>query len=171
MSTHNTSGYLVLVTAEEIPAHRRVKIDSNGKAALAGVDVAGVGVSEFKAASGAEVTIRLFNAPGTFFVTAAGAVTRGNKLYAKADGKVDDAGDVLLPLVAKEAATADNDVIEGAPNVSAIVATTADALTSTDGTAAAAADLAALKAEAEKIGDDVRSLHAKLIAAGVLIAP
>lgn len=36
------------------------------------------------------------------------------------------------------------------------------ALTSTDGVAAAAAaDLAALAAEAEKIGDDVRSLHAK----------
>lgn len=34
--------------------------------------------------------------------------------------------------------------------------------TSTDGTAAAAADLAALKAEAEKIGDDVRALHASL---------
>lgn len=32
-------------------------------------------------------------------------------------------------------------------------------LTSTDGTAAAAADLNALKPEAEKIGDDVRALH------------
>jgi len=36
------------------------------------------------------------------------------------------------------------------------------ALTSTDGTAAAAADLAALKAEAEKIGDDVRAIAAAL---------
>jgi hypothetical protein len=36
------------------------------------------------------------------------------------------------------------------------------ALTSTDGTAAGAADLAALKAEAEKIGDDVRAIGAAL---------
>lgn len=36
------------------------------------------------------------------------------------------------------------------------------ALTSTNGTAADAADLAALKAEAEKIGDDVRALGAAL---------
>lgn len=43
-------------------------------------------------------------------------------------------------------------------------------LTSTNGTAAAAADLAALKAEAEKIGDDVRAIHAALVTAGV-VAP
>jgi hypothetical protein len=43
-------------------------------------------------------------------------------------------------------------------------------LTSTNGTAAAAADLTALKAEAEKIGDDVRAIHAALVAQG-LIAP
>lgn len=36
------------------------------------------------------------------------------------------------------------------------------ALTSTDGTAAGAADLAALKAEAEKIGDDVRAIATAL---------
>lgn len=41
-------------------------------------------------------------------------------------------------------------------------------LTSTNGTAAAAADLAALKAEAEKIGDDVRALHAALVTAGLV---
>ena len=41
-------------------------------------------------------------------------------------------------------------------------------LTSTDGTAAGAADLAAIKAEAEKIGDDVRAMHAALKALGVL---
>jgi hypothetical protein len=45
---------------------------------------------------------------------------------------------------------------------------TAPAITSTDGTAAGAADLAALKAEAEKIGDDVRSLRLALVNAGIL---
>lgn len=43
-------------------------------------------------------------------------------------------------------------------------------LGSTNGTAAAAADLAALKAETELLGDDVRSIHAALVLAG-LIAP
>ena len=43
-------------------------------------------------------------------------------------------------------------------------------LTSTNGTAAAAADLAALKVEAENIGDDVRAIHAALVARGFLTA-
>jgi hypothetical protein len=43
-------------------------------------------------------------------------------------------------------------------------------LGSTNGTAGAAADLAALKAEAELIGDDVRAIHAALVAIN-LIAP
>lgn len=55
----------------------------------------------------------------------------------------------------------------------------AAALTSTDGVAAAAAaNLAGLATEAEKIGDDVRALHgvvvdlrAKLITAGAIVAP
>lgn len=43
-------------------------------------------------------------------------------------------------------------------------------LLSTNGTAAAAADLAALKTEAEKIGDDVRAIYAALVTHGI-IAP
>jgi len=43
-------------------------------------------------------------------------------------------------------------------------------LTSTNGTMAAAADDAAVKAEGEKIGDDVRAIHAALVALH-LIAP
>lgn len=43
-------------------------------------------------------------------------------------------------------------------------------LTSTNGTMAAAADDAAVKVEGEKIGDDVRAIHAALVAHG-LIAP
>lgn len=42
------------------------------------------------------------------------------------------------------------------------------ALASTDGTAAAAADLAGLKAETEHIGDDVRAIYAALVTAGFL---
>jgi hypothetical protein len=42
-------------------------------------------------------------------------------------------------------------------------------LASTNGTAAGAADLAALKTEAEKIGDDVRAIHAALQTLGLLV--
>lgn len=41
-------------------------------------------------------------------------------------------------------------------------------LTSTDGTAAAAADLNALKPECEKIGDDLRAIYAALVTHGLL---
>jgi len=51
-----------------------------------------------------------------------------------------------------------------------VPAPTAVTLTSTNGTAAGAADLAALKAEAEKIGDDVRAMHAALVNKGILSA-
>lgn len=42
-------------------------------------------------------------------------------------------------------------------------------LTSTNGTMAAAADDAATKAEGEKIGDDVRAIHAALVSLGLLL--
>lgn len=41
-------------------------------------------------------------------------------------------------------------------------------LTSTNGTAAGAADLAALKTETEKVGDDVRAIYAALVLQGIL---
>ncbi len=50
----------------------------------------------------------------------------------------------------------------GLPGAIAVV------LASTNGTAAGAADLAALKAEAEKIGDDVRAIYAALVLQGLL---
>lgn len=43
-------------------------------------------------------------------------------------------------------------------------------LQSTNGTAGAAADLAALKAETEKLGDDLRAIHAELVNQGTLLA-
>ncbi len=56
------------------------------------------------------------------------------------------------------------DTSEGALVPSAVT------LTSTNGVAAAAsANLAALAAETEKIGDDVRAIHAALVAQGILI--
>lgn len=50
----------------------------------------------------------------------------------------------------------------------AAFATQVVTLGSTNGTAGAAADLAALKAETELIGDDVRAIHAALVVLGIL---
>lgn len=55
------------------------------------------------------------------------------------------------------------DVTEFATRIPAVYV-----LTSTNGTMAAAADLAAVKVEGEKIGDDVRALHALLVAHGLI---
>lgn len=49
-------------------------------------------------------------------------------------------------------------------------ATTQVTLASTNGTAAGAADLAALKTETEKIGDDLRAIHAALVTSGLILA-
>jgi len=48
------------------------------------------------------------------------------------------------------------------------IAPLAVVLTSTNGTAGSAADLTALKAETEKVGDDVRAIYAALVSNGVL---
>ena len=94
----------------------RVKLDASGNAALAAAADAAIGVTEFPvAAAGDPINIKLFSAPGTFFMTANAAITRGNQVYPAASGKIAPAGTTALPLVAKDAATADGDIIECVP--------------------------------------------------------
>lgn len=113
-------------------------------------------------------------------MVASEAISAGEDVYTAASGKVQDepasAGTYYLIGQARTAAGADGDVIDvytcrpvrvivlalpGNAN-SEISGVTLAAETSTNGTAAAAsADLAALAAEAEKIGDDVRDVRAK----------
>lgn len=98
-------------------------------------------------------------------LVASEAIAHGADLYTAASGKVQDepavAGTYWRIGKARQAASANNDVIE-AETHSPIKVVVIAALTSTDGTAAGAADLAALKVEAEKIGDDVRALGTAL---------
>ncbi|MFA6289934.1 MAG: hypothetical protein WC661_21330 [Opitutaceae bacterium] len=120
------------------------------------------------------VTVKLGAVPG--------AVVAGSRLQLNADGTVKldtGAGARVLVAIAIEAGAADeliqavlikpvvigNAVVIGSTNGTAAAAIPG-ALTSTNGTAAAAAaDLAALAAEAEKIGDDVRAIHAAALLA------
>jgi len=94
-------------------------------------------------------------------VIASEAISAGEDVYTAAGGKVQDepavAGTYWKVGTARQSASGNNDklaIIPCKPVKLVVIA----ALTSTDGTAAGAADLAALKAEAEKIGDDVRAI-------------
>lgn len=90
-------------------------------------------------------------------------------LVLRADGTVGpDTGTGARVIVARPLETGEADEEIECVLLKPRVFGAAVALTSTNGTAAAAADLAALKAEAEKIGDDVRAIHAALLTAGLL---
>ena len=108
--------------------------------------------------------IHLLSKGSTRLGIAAETVTKGEWAYTAAGGKLQDepttAGTYWQVGRFLTAGTANNmvEVETMAPRKLVVIA----ALTSTDGTAAAAADLAALKAEAEKIGDDVRAIAAAL---------
>jgi hypothetical protein len=118
MSTQNTSGFKTFTaTAVAIAAFVRVKVDSDGLISVAGATDPWIGVTQEAVAASGNGTVRLRNDPGTFTVTASAAVTRGNRLYPTAAGKVDDAVGTgnFTGWVAIEAATADGDQIEAAP--------------------------------------------------------
>lgn len=107
------------VAAEALGAHLRVTVDANGKYALADAAAAGVGVTEYAVASGADAGIMPLNAGGTVEIIAAGAIAVGAEVYAAAGGKVQALpaapGTYQKVGVAMEAATADGDVIEVMP--------------------------------------------------------
>lgn len=129
------------------------------------------------AASGSYATVRPLSADRNVRLKLKGTCNPGALLVPVVDGSEDgrvetvQAGaDIQFAIGIAEEAGVDDQLVRVRPlayNVFA-TATTVD-LTSTDGTAAAAsADLAALAAEAEKIGDDVRAIHAALVAQGIL---
>ncbi len=116
MATENTSGYRTFLNGSSaIDAYLRVKLDNNGKLAVAGATDAAIGVTtEYIPASGYG-TVKLFTGPGTFLVTAGGSINKGARLYPAASGKVAASGTTAIDLVAIDAASANGDVIEAAP--------------------------------------------------------
>lgn len=115
-TTENMTGIMTFqATAAALAQAIRVKVDSNGLISVAGATDASIGVTTEAIAASGYGSVKLFNATGTFLVTAGAAITRGAQLYPLAAGKVDDTGTTALPLVALEAATADGDIIAAAP--------------------------------------------------------
>lgn len=116
MTTANSSGYKSFTaTAVAIGEGKRVKVDANGNISVAAAAEGAIGVTTQAIAASGTGTVKLFNAPGTFILCANAAIVAGAKLYPTAGGNVDDAGTTALPLVALEAATAANDLIECGP--------------------------------------------------------
>jgi hypothetical protein len=115
MTTSNASGYLTLPAAAAIVEGQRLKINASGQYDVAALTDIAVGVAIHAAASGVNCTAKLWTAPGTFIVRANAAIVAGARLFPTANGNVDDAGVTALNLVAREAATAANDLIEAAP--------------------------------------------------------
>lgn len=118
MSTVNESGYRTFqATAVAIAKNIRVTLDSNGLISASGAANDWIGTTLEDVLASGYTTVRLKTTPGTHFFTASAAITRGNKLYPTASGKVDDAGTTggCIGFVAVEAATADGDIIECAP--------------------------------------------------------
>lgn len=124
-----------------------------------------VGAAQDDAADAAIVAVELLGRGASRLLVASEAITADEWVYTAANGKVQDeptsAGTYYMVGKAKTAATTDGDEIE-VDTITPIKVVVIAAMTSTNGTAAGAADLAALKTEAEKIGDDVRAIAAAL---------
>lgn len=133
--------------------------------AVCGAGEEPVGAAQDDAASGDVVAVELLGRGTTRLLVASEAITADEWVYTAANGKVQDepgtAGTYYMIGKSKTAAAADGDEIE-VDTITPIKVVVIAALTSTNGTAGAAADLNALKAEAEKIGDDVRAIGAAL---------
>lgn len=120
------------------------------------------------------VKARLLGKGGTVRMIQSAAIVPGSPVKAVAASArvaTADAGAKVIGYKLTPGNGAAGDVIEviDIPEPSPVA--TVYALQSTNGTAAAAsASLANLAAEAEKIGDDVRAIHAALVAAGILVA-
>jgi hypothetical protein len=118
---------------EKLEAHRRVKIDTGNTTAVpvkvvyadAGEDF--VGITEFSAATGELVAVKLNSAPGTFECecVVSSAINVGTTLYGAADGKVSDASSGTAQGLAMQQTAVSNTHIEVAFwNVKATTAAT-----------------------------------------------
>lgn len=103
-----------LIAAATMAGGARVKIDSNGQAALAGLTENAVGfLTERGSVSGDPCTIRAAMVPAMQYGKAHSSIVVGALLYSQASGRVDDAdgGSAKVIGYALTAAGAQDDVI------------------------------------------------------------
>jgi hypothetical protein len=121
------------VGASALTKHTRVKL-SAGLLVVAGAGEHAIGVVQDNAAAGEIVALRLFSDSGTFLMTASAAITANAVVYGSASGKISSTVSGTAIGIAREAATADGNIIEvqptenaGAPYIMTKVAVAGDA--------------------------------------------
>lgn len=135
-----------------------------------------IGVLMEKRQGDPHVNVRLLGKGGTVKIIAGGVIAKDARVIWGTGGKVitkPTTGGIHRTLGRKlsQGNSASGDIIEVIDIIEPSKVATVVALTSTDGVAAAASgNLSGLAAEAEKIGDDVRAIHAVLVAAGLISA-
>jgi hypothetical protein len=116
MNTNNQSGFKTFTSTNAIERGVFVK-RSSGEVVICGADEASIGVTTTSASAGAEVTVQLFTAPGTFLVQAGGVVADDATVYTDASGKATSTGTTNVVGTALEASTAADQFIEILPAV------------------------------------------------------
>lgn len=116
MASQNDTGFRTFIAAEALEPFRRVKISATANTVeyADGADE-GIGVTQDRAASGGAVTVKMWNAPGTFKIEAGAATASLNDtLYGAADGKADvtDAGSDVTVGYNLDAASGSGSIIE-----------------------------------------------------------
>jgi len=113
------TGKKTFIAGAALEAKRRVKISSGTtsdppEVVYAGAGEACIGVTEYAAAQGEPVQVRLKNSPGTCECEAdvGTSIARGTVLYGAANGKLSDTVSGTAQAIALEAATVDDAVIE-----------------------------------------------------------
>lgn len=100
-----------LTAGEALATRRRVKV-SGATVIYADAGEDSIGVTEYAIANGAVGGVRLLNGPGSFEMTANGAIAAGAIIFGAADGKVSLTPNGKPIGIAIEAATADGDRIQ-----------------------------------------------------------
>jgi hypothetical protein len=116
MQTQNSSGFKSFTTnASTINEGQRVKLISVGIVDVAGATDKAIGVATSTVAAGLPITIKLFNAPGTFLMVTSAAIAINVQVFPTASGAIAGTGTTALPLMTYEASTASGDIIEVGP--------------------------------------------------------
>jgi hypothetical protein len=112
MAVENSGPVKTLEAAATITIYQRLKVDTSGKWAVAGVTEKAHAVALAPAAAGAQCPGLLLNCAGTVKMVSAVVLTQGEKVYGAAAGKINDTTTNCLEGIAMEAAAADGDIIE-----------------------------------------------------------
>lgn len=168
--------YLPLAAATVIYAGTLVALDSNGRAVpaadTAGLRVVGLAQETVDNSAGSAAALSINVKPGIFRMnnSATDAVDTndvGKLCFVEDDNTVNEAG-ASDRVIAGRVVEVDSEGVWVEVGHESRIVPTVVTLTSTNGTMAAAADDAAVKVEGEKIGDDVRAIHAALVTAGII---